>query len=69
MELLYNPHITYDESNDHLDETRYVNKVGKHKSLLAAKLRKQTRSTNDKRWKTPSPKKQTTASYLAEHMD
>ena len=69
LESSSNPHVTYDECAEHTDETGYVNKIGKHKSLLAARLRKQTRDTTDKRWKTPSPKKQTTASYLAEHMD
>ena len=68
-ELLSNSRVTYDECDEHIDETGYVNKIGKHKSLLAARLRKQTRDNTDKRWKTPSPKKRTTASYLAEHMD
>ena len=52
-ELSSNTRVTYDECAEHTDETSYIIKIGKHKSLLAARLRKQTRDTTDRRWKPP----------------
>ena len=68
-QMLFETRLTFHVYAESKDATGYVNKIKKHKSLIAAKLRKQNRSTSDKRWKTSSSKKRTTASYLAEDMD